>query len=384
MPQGLHERIRARLSAIEAAGEMRKLEPPTGVDLSSNDYLGLSHHPLVMARCAEAVAREGSGATAARLLRGDRACFAAVERRFAKFKGTERALYFGSGYAANLGILATFLEPGDLVFSDELNHASLIDGIRLSKAERRIFPHADFDSLATQLRGAHSVGQKFLVTESLFGMDGDIAPLTEYAELCRETDTALIVDEAHAVGVCGEHGSGLIEPAGIGDRVFLSMNTAGKALGVAGAFVAGDTSAIEYLVQRARTFMFSTAPPPALAPAIDAALEVVAAEPERRERLSANVRLIRRLLTEADIPVPRDETQIIPILLGASDRALAVSEQIRAAGYDARAVRPPTVPPGTARLRISINAGLSAEQIHGFVDTLREVGVGRRLTVAAR
>lgn len=370
MPQGLQDRIRQRLAAIEAAGQLRRLEPPAGVDLSSNDYLGLSRHPRITSQMAEAVMRDGSGATAARLLRGDRECFTAIERRFADFKQTRRALFFSSGYAANLGLLTTFLEPEDLVFSDALNHASLIDGIRMSKAERRIFPHTDLDALATQLRAAQCAGQKFLVTESLFGMDGDIAPLARYAELCRETNTNLIIDEAHAVGVFGERASGLIEQTGIDDQVFLSMNTAGKALGVAGAFVAGADWAIEYLVQRARTFMFSTAPPPAMAAAINMALDVIRDEPEHRENLRTNVRLIRELLQRAGLPIPYDETQIIPIVLGESSRAVAVAEQVRAAGFDARAVRPPTVPEGTARLRISVNATLTEPQLRGFVDAL--------------
>jgi 7-keto-8-aminopelargonate synthetase-like enzyme len=165
MGAGLEERIRGRLIAIEAAGQRRRLEPPRGIDLSSNDYLGLAQHPTIKQRMAEAVLREGSGATAARLLRGDRDCFAAVEQRFAQFKGTERALYFGSGYAANLGILATFLEPGDRVYSDALNHASLIDGMRLSKAHRIIFPHCDITALGKLLEQAPSRGQKYLVTE---------------------------------------------------------------------------------------------------------------------------------------------------------------------------------------------------------------------------
>lgn len=383
MPQGLQDRIRQRLAAIETAGQLRRLEPPAGIDLSSNDYLGLSRHPRITSRMADAVAREGTGATAARLLRGDRECFTAIERRFAEFKQTDRALFFGSGYAANVGLLATFLEAGDVVFSDELNHASLIDGIRVSKAERRIFPHADLDELAMQLRGAPSAGQKFLVTESLFGMDGDIAPLVQYAELCRETNTNLIVDEAHAVGVFGDRASGLIEHTGIGEQVFLSTNTAGKALGVAGAFIAGADWAIEYLVQRARTFMFSTAPPPAMAAAIDAALDVLRDEPERRERLRSNVRLLRELLEPAGVPVPRDETHIIPIFIGDSGAAVAVAGQVRAAGFDARAVRPPTVPEGTARLRISVNATLTEPQVRGFVDALI-TALGGKVNAAAQ
>lgn len=377
MSASLEERIRGRLAAIKAAGQERKLEPPRGVDLCSNDYLGLASHPLLRSRMAEAVEREGCGATAARLLRGERDCFSQLERRFAAFKGAERSLFFGSGYAANLGMLTTFLEPGDVVFSDSLNHASLIDGIRLAKAERIIFPHLDVGSLARLLRETPCPGRKFLVTESLFSMDGDVAPLAKYAELCRDFDALMLVDEAHAVGVFGVHGSGLIEATGTANDVFLSMNTAGKALGAAGAFVAGPSWAIEYLVQRARSFMFSTAPPPALAAAIDTALEIVATEPDRRHRLHQNVALLRELLAEQGIRLPGDETQIIPINIGDSRRAVAAAEQLQGAGYDVRAVRPPTVPEGTARLRISLNSELTAAQLSGLANAISRIGVSQ-------
>ncbi|MEO6390924.1 MAG: 8-amino-7-oxononanoate synthase [Pyrinomonadaceae bacterium] len=377
MSASLEERIRGRLAAIDAAGEQRTLELPRGIDLCSNDYLGLAYHPLLKSCMAEAIQREGCGATAARLLRGERDCFSLLERRFAAFKGTERALFFGSGYAANLGMLTTFLEPGDVVFSDSFNHASLIDGIRLAKAERVIFPHLDIESLARLLSETSCAGRKFLVTESLFSMDGDLAPLAKYAELCRSSNALMLVDEAHAVGIYGAQGSGLIEHTGTANDVFLSMNTAGKALGAAGAFVAGPAWAIEYLVQRARSFMFSTAPPPALAAAIDAALDIIEAEPERRHRLRENVTLLRKLLAEQSIPLPNDATQIIPILIGDSRRAVAVAEQLQSDGYDVRAVRPPTVPEGTARLRLSLNSELTKAQLGGLADAISRVGASR-------
>lgn len=235
--EGLEQRLRTRLAELDATGLRRYLRPPFGIDLSSNDYLGLAAHPFLKQRMAEAVLREGCGATGSRLLRGQRECFAAVERRFAEFKNAQSALYFGSGYAANLSVLSSFLEQTDVVFSDERNHASLIDGMRLARARRVIFPHNDVGALESLMRKESTLGQMFLVTESLFSMDGDAAPLTEYADLCKTTGTALIVDEAHAVGIYGERGSGLIEAEGIDQEVFVSINTAGKALGVSGAFV---------------------------------------------------------------------------------------------------------------------------------------------------
>src|SRR4051812_27428515 len=241
-------RIAAHMRALEDAGLLRRLRPPEGIDLTSNDYLGLSRHPLVEERMIAGVRAGGCGSTGSRLLRGERDSFSELERTFAAFKGTGRSLYFSSGYLANLAALTTFAEAGDLIASDERNHASLIDGIRLSAARRAIFPHHDLDALA-RILDAPRDGHAFVVIESLFSMDGDLAPLAACASLCRSRGALLIVDEAHAVGVYGERGSGLIEAAGVENDVLLSVNTAGKALGVAGAFVAGPAWAVEYLVQ---------------------------------------------------------------------------------------------------------------------------------------
>ncbi|HKX27838.1 MAG TPA: 8-amino-7-oxononanoate synthase, partial [Blastocatellia bacterium] len=340
--------------------------------LSSNDYLGLAHHPLLKERMAEAVRREGCGSTGSRLLRGERADFAAVEERFAAFKEAAAALYFGSGYAANLAVLSAFPESGDVVFSDALNHASLIDGLRLSKARRVIFPHGDPATLKHLLAAERGPGQKFVVTESLFSMDGDQAPLREYAYLCRQNGAALIVDEAHAVGIYGARGSGLIEAAGVEPEVLLSVNTAGKALGVGGAFVAGPDWAIDYLIQRARPFIFSTAPPPALAAALDAALTVIADEPQRRSQLLERSARFRRQLIESGVPVPPGDSPIIPVVLGDNSRTVAVAAALQAQGFDVRAIRPPTVPPGTARLRVAVNVKLDEATLRRFVVSLAE------------
>lgn len=366
----LEQRIAARLAELEADDLLRARRPPAGIDLSSNDYLGLANHPAIKARMAHAVLEEGCGATGSRLLRGERELFAAIERRFAAFKHTEAALYFATGYAANLGVLGTFLEEGDVVFSDELNHASLIDGMRLGRAQRVIFPHNDANYLERLLRTTQCDGQKYLVVESVFSMEGDFAPLAEYAALCGKTGTALIVDEAHGVGVFGDRGSGLIEAAGLDDAVFLSINTAGKALGVCGGFVCGSEKAIEYLSQRARTFVFSTAPPPAIAAAIDESLNVVEREPERRARVLERASLLRDLLVRSGLSVLPGDSQIIPVVIGDNDRALAVAVALQADGFDVRAIRPPTVPMGTARLRISVNANLDVGTIERFAEAL--------------
>jgi 8-amino-7-oxononanoate synthase len=307
---------------------------------------------------AAAVCEHGCGSTGSRLLRGERECFSEIERRFARFKGTERSLYFSSGYLANLAVLTAFPQSGDVIFSDERNHASLIDGARLSRARRVIFPHNDAAALGRALREADGEGQKLIVTESLFSMDGDFAPLAEYAALCRETGAAMIVDEAHAVGIYGERGRGL------GVDAFVSINPAGKALGVAGAFVAGPEWAIEFLAQRARPFIFSTAPPPAVAAALDASLELIEGEPGRRERLLALAAYMRERLGV------HGGSQIIPVMLGSNQRAVSVAEALQREGFDVRAIRPPTVPEGTARLRVSVNVSLSETVVDHFVDAL--------------
>ncbi len=365
----LEARVRVRLAALEADGLLRALRPPAGIDLSSNDYLNLARHPSIAERLIEAVAREGCGSTGSRLLRGERACFEQVEQRFARFKGAERALYFGSGYLANIAALATLPERGDVIFSDERNHASLIDGMRLSKARTVIVPHNDASALA-RLVAESDAPVRFIVTESLFSMEGDVAPLAAYAAICRATGAVLVVDEAHAVGVYGQRGTGLLEATDAPRDQCVSINTAGKALGVAGAFVAGPAWVIEYLTQRARPFVFSTAPPPALADALDASLALIAGEPERRQRVLALAAHLRARLAGVGIPAIAGASQIVPIVVGDNERAVAIAGALQRDGFDVRAIRPPSVPPGTARLRVSVNACVSEAQLDRFVDRL--------------
>jgi 8-amino-7-oxononanoate synthase len=376
----LAHRVRQRLAALEADGLLRTLRPPAGVDLSSNDYLGLAKHPHVVGRFVEGIRREGAGSTGSRLLRGERDCFTAIERRFARFKGTERALYFSSGYLANLAVLTTLAEAGDLILSDERNHASLIDGARLSRARRVVFPHNDLRAVREELAGVRPGGVTLVVVESLFSMDGDMAPLAEYAALCRETGAVLVVDEAHAIGVYGPSGRGLLTESVMGSDpsaetapVSISINTAGKALGVAGSFVAGPAWAINYLVQRARPFVFSTAPPPAVADALEASLDIVENEPERGQHLQRLAAYLRQRLVAAGIDVPPGTSHIVPVMIGDNERAVSVARALQQGGFDVRAIRPPTVPPGTARLRVSVNTGLTEELLDRFVAALAAV-----------
>jgi 8-amino-7-oxononanoate synthase len=376
----LETRIRQRLESFELNGLSRRLLPPAGIDLSSNDYLQFASHPMLRARMSSAILQEGCGSTGSRLLRGDRSCFSSIEQRFAAFKGTEAALYFSSGYAANLAVLSTFLDDGDVVFFDRLNHASLIDGMRLGKARKILFAHNEVAAFEHYLRTISTAGQRFLVVESLFSMDGDIAPLKEYADLCKEAGVALIVDEAHAIGLYGDRGTGLIESTGIADDTFLSINPAGKALGLAGAFVAGPQWAIDYLMQRGRTFVFSTAPPPSIAAALGAALDLIGEAPELRHRLHCLTNTLRGMLADQGLDIPRDGTQIIPVLVGDNARAVSVAQVLQVQGFDVRAIRPPTVPEGSARLRISVNTGLDETILRRFSWSLDRAlsGVGER------
>jgi 8-amino-7-oxononanoate synthase len=366
----LEARVRERLADLQAQGLMRTMRSPAGVDLSSNDYLALSTHPRVAAAFSAAVHRDGVGSTGSRLLRGERDAFSGVEREFAAFKGTARSLFFSSGYLANMAVVSTFCETGDVIFSDERNHASLIDGIRLSRASRVVFPHNDVGALACLIEATPCAGTRFVIVESLFSMDGDEAPLAAYAALSRATGAQLIVDEAHAVGVRGAAGTGLVEEAGIAADVFASINTAGKALGVGGAFVAGAAWPIEYLVQRARPFIFSTAAPPAMAAAIGASLAVIREEPERRARLHALASHLRAQLRARGLDVASGPSQIVPIHIGDNEAAVSIADAMQADGFDVRAIRPPSVAPGHARLRVSVNTRLGEATLDRFVERL--------------
>jgi len=368
----IETRIKNQLDEIETKGLKRKLASPKGIDFSSNDYLGLAKDERLKDSMVEAVNREGVGSTASRLLRGERDCFREVEQQFADWKSTENSLYFATGYQANIGLMQTFLGENDIVFSDELNHASLIDGIRLANRKKVIFEHCDAKQVEKLLTTISCEGEKFLVTESLFSMDGDIAPLEKYAEICRCTNTNLIVDEAHAVGLYGEKGSGLIEEYGIEKDVFLSVNTAGKALGVSGAFVAGSDLAIEYMINKCRSFIFSTAPVPAIADALKKSIEIIESEKNRRRSLRDLCVYFNELLTENGFDAPADKTQIVPIIIGDSEKAVEIADKMQAKGFDVRAIRPPTVAEGTSRLRVTLNLGLSRDLLDAFVEKLRK------------
>ena len=361
------------VAAIDAAGLLRRVrtlasasEPEVLLDgrrvlcLASNNYLGLAAHPEVVDAAAEAARRYGAGAGSARLITGGSVLHDELESRVAAFKGTEAALLFSSGYLANLGTVSALVGPGDAVFSDELNHASIIDGCRLSRADVIVYRHADVSHLEQQLaawrRHAGADRRALVVTDSVFSMDGDVAPLPDIAAACDRHGAILMVDEAHGTGVVGPGGRGAVAAYGVDGRVGVVMGTLSKALGAAGGFIAGSAELCAYLRNRARSFIFDTALPPPTAAAALAALGVLEREPERPVRAR---RLAARLATglrAAGYEVPEPAAAVVPVLVGAPDAAMALSARLLDAGVLVTAIRPPSVPPGTSRLRATVMA----------------------------
>ncbi len=355
----------------------REPTPLAGIDFASNDYLGLSRHTRIGEAMRRALEYDPFGCPASRLLGGHTAAHAEVEDRLAAFKGTEAALLFSSGYAANIGTLGALIRKEDRALSDELNHASLIDGLRLAGCRREIYPHIDLDALEFILRRPHPGGRTFIVTETLFSMDGDLAPIERIAALADRHGALLILDEAHATGLWGEkHRSGLAERFGVADRAAAIVSTCGKALGLWGAFVAGPREVIDCVMNRARPFIFSTAVPPVLLAGIGAALEVLRDEPERVLQLHANSARLRAGLGGLGISpgaAAASEGPIVPVTLGSNERALEVAAAVRGRGFDVRAIRPPSVPEGTARIRISVHAQQTEAEIDGLSRALTDI-----------
>jgi glycine C-acetyltransferase/8-amino-7-oxononanoate synthase len=330
--------------------------------LCSNNYLGLADHPRVRAAAADAAMRWGAGAGASRLVSGNMTLLRRLEERLAEFKGTQRALLFGSGYLANLGVVPALARKGEIVFSDALNHASIIDGCRLAGAETFVYRHADAEHLAWGLR--QSDGRAALiVTDGVFSMDGDVAPLEEIVALARRHDVRVMVDEAHGTGAIGPGGRGAVAAAGLELEVDVIVGTLGKALGSYGAYVACDHLMARYLVNSARPLIFSTALPPSAAAAAMAALGLLQEQPRRIDRLRANADALRDELTRVGFDVARSTTQIVPLVVGDARLAMRVCEAALEQGVFAQAIRPPTVPAGTSRLRLAVMASHTPDEL---------------------
>jgi len=380
--------LERRLAELGQAGLLRELRPLERavdpvvlrdgrplVNLSSNNYLGLAGHPAIAAAMHEAL-KDGAGATASRLVAGTDPRVVALEERVAAFKGTGAALVFGSGYLANVGTLAAVLDRDDAVFSDRLNHASIWDGIRLSRARLHRYRHADPEHLRSLLAqpASREARRRLIVTETVFSMDGDIAPLAEIAALAERFDAALVVDDAHGGGVFGARGEGLAHEAGVADRVDLHVGTFSKAFGVYGGYVAGSTTWIRYLVTACRPFVYTTALPPPVVAGIDAALDLVAGAGERRRALARRADGFRSRIAELGFDSCGSTTQIVPAVVGDSAAAVSLAAALEERGVLAVPIRPPTVPAGSARIRFSVTAAHTEEQLERAAVAVADAG----------
>ncbi len=385
-PLGWLDAELARLDADDLRRQLRSRDGPQAariqldgqplVNFSSNDYLGLAADPRLTAAAARAAETAGWGSGASPLITGRSSVQAQLERRLAEFKHSEAALLFPSGFAANAGTLAALAGRGDLILSDERNHASIIDGCRLSGAQVRIYPHRRWRYAEKMLEQAAGFRRRLIVTDSLFSMDGDTAPLVELADLADRYDAILLVDEAHATGVLGAGGRGLCEQLGIEHRVPVRVGTLSKALGSLGGYVVGSQRLIDWLVNRARPYIFSTAAPPALAAAALAALDVVRDEPHRRVELLARADRLRTAHSQQGWNTGAATCQIIPVIVGDPGAAVALSAELRRRGLFVPAIRPPSVPEGQSLLRISLSYSHTGEMIESLINALADLGGG--------
>jgi 8-amino-7-oxononanoate synthase len=372
--------LESELDRLHQAGLWRSLRSvttaPTGrillderevILLGSNNYLGLSAHPIVTEAAVTAIRKYGTGASASRLMSGNCDLYTELEAKIAKVKETEAALVFGSGYLANIGTIPVLAGDGDLILSDALNHASIIDGCRLSHAAKQIYRHCDIEHLELLLAQSTRFRRRLIVTDGVFSMEGDIAPLPEICALADRYDAMVMVDDAHSFGVLGETGGGTIEHFGLENRGVIQMGTLSKAIGGLGGYVAGSTALIDFLINRARGFIFTTGLPPATLAGASAAIDVIRSNPELRQRLSANVLLLKNALLERGFQLLPSQTQILPLILGSVDVASRFAEVLLSHGVYAPAIRPPTVPEGMSRLRISVIASHTTEDLETAV-----------------
>ena len=385
--------LRAALDDLDAASLLRKRRVVSsqqgavlGVDgrrlvaFASNDYLGLASHPKLSIAVVDAVHRYGVGAGASHLISGHHEEHERLDSELARFVGLPKALTFSTGYMANIGVIPALVGRGDAVFSDALNHACLIDGARLSRADLHVYPHADMAALEAALTRSNAPN-KLIASDAVFSMDGDIAPVRELVTLCKHHDAWLLLDDAHGFGVLGPHGEGTLAHLGVRSERVLYMGTLGKAAGVSGAFVAGDEAVVDWLVQRARTYVFTTAMPPMLAAAVRASLEVIRAEPWRRERLREHAALLRRRLRGLPWTLLDSVTAIQPVIVGDNALVMRLMNRLWDRGFWVPAIRPPTVLEGSARLRISLSAAHSAEQVAALADALEAVAQAELATI---
>ena len=381
--ESLDTALMSDMFAIDTADQRRKLstsETMPGpwievggrhmLNLGSNNYLGLAGHSDVRTAAADAAQTWGAGSSGSRLTTGNLPCFTDLEHSLAQLKKCEDAVIFGSGYVTNVGVIQALVGSNDLVLSDALNHASLIDGCRLSRATVRVYRHADVEHLLTLLQDRSSFRRALILTDGVFSMDGDIAPLPALCDVAEAHNAWIMVDDAHGTGVLGDTGGGCAEYFGVAARIAVHMGTLSKALGSAGGYVAGSRVLTEYLRNKARSFMFATAPVPAAAAAASAALRIVKLDPERRERCLSNAAFLRERLTAAGCEVLPGITPIVPVIIGDTSAARSVAFALQLTGVWAPAIRPPTVPEGSARLRCCVMADHTEAELQTAADAI--------------
>ena len=368
--------LEAHLDGLESAGQKRNLRTvmtaPNArivldgrevILLGSNNYLALSTHPKVVAAAVEAAQEYGTGASGSRLMTGNCQLYTALESKIATVKSTEAAIVFSAGYLANVSTIPVLVGEGDLILSDALNHASIIDGCRLSKATRQIYRHCDVAHLKELMANSAQFKRRLIITDGVFSMDGDIAPLPDICEVADEYDAMVMVDDAHAFGVLGEHGGGTVDHFRLKNHGIIQLGTLSKAVGAVGGYVAGSRILIDALINSARSFMFGTGLPPSTIAAATAAIEVIQSTPEWRHRLFDNAQWLKTALLEAGFELLPSETQILPLMLGESTVASRFADALLDYGVYAPAIRPPTVPEGTSRLRVSVMASHTPDDL---------------------
>jgi glycine C-acetyltransferase/8-amino-7-oxononanoate synthase len=342
--------------------------------LCSNNYLGLTEHPRLKEAGIEAIKRYGTGAGASRLISGNMELHEKLEKRISQFKRTESALIFNSGYIANIGIISSIMEEGDVIFSDELNHASIIDGCRLSKAQTAVYPHKDIYTLEKLLAKSKDYKKRLIITEAVFSMDGDIAPLPSIIKLAKNYSSMVMVDEAHATGVFGSRGSGIIEEFGMDGEIDIIMGTLGKAIGAFGAYFAGSSKVRNYLINRCRSFIYTTALPPSIMAVAIEAINIIEEEKERRRTLWDNVRYLKSGLRGMGYNIMNSESHIIPVLIGDAKSSLEISRLLFEEGVYVTPIRPPTVKEGSSRLRVIPMATHREEELKYSLKAFKRVG----------
>lgn len=366
--------LRRRRVVDGPQGPLLNVDGESYLTFCSNDYLGLANHPALIAAARDGLDRFGVGASASALISGHSRVVEELEAALAAFVGMPRALHFSSGYMANMGVIQALVGPGDILFSDRLNHACLIDGARLSKAEFRVYAHGDMVQLERRL-AKNTSSRKLILSDAVFSMDGDIAPLPELVALCERYDAWLLLDDAHGFGVLGPQGRGSLAHFGLASPRVLYMGTLGKAAGVAGAFVAGDATLIEWLMQRARTYVFTTASPPLLASALLATLALLRADDTRQRHLHKLIKQLQEGLADLPWHLLPSETAIQALIVKDNKLALDLMQGLREHGIWVPAIRPPTVPKNTARLRISLSAAHTTEQVARLIAALKTLAV---------